>query len=507
LLDSLLQETPLHAAMVEVLGPSQSTHRELFPPEIDVYRVPHTRMKELVVSVGEILPQIEESLCSHHNAVEALLQLVYSIMWEMKTHEIIENTVIMNQLRERMNSRQVYNKFVCNCHEDSELLSIIDLVESIYFSLDQTSRTFYWQRLQEEIYQFLEDFDQHMEEEESIFQPLLNQYFNYEELVQIKDTVLDQHREWKERVDVEKSLKNSKRSKIDEITNSGHVKEDIFRGASLADTLPREVIVEILGYLDDPRDLARAAQVSCTWDQCSRDPVLWRNLPLSNWEKDMWTFSSVDLSLLLLSPASISPRYEPPAAQSHMYQGVISSLLPRVGPSVRSLSLTDSRDICMAQINHILKLVPDVTSLDLSYTSVSSPALSCISLARLTKLNLSGCLFVTDDFVQKLVTALGPGSETLQWLSVSGCEDLTDRSLCLLSQVCSSLSYFDCSGCFKLSGEKLRKFTSGCRRLGPEYISYCNVIQDGPFPALANGCDNTDCDNIRSCCLNSRIWD
>ena len=92
-------------------------------------------------------------------------------------------------------------------------LSIIDLVESIYSSLDKTSRTFYWQRLQGEtshinltlfiqfpcfssiffvfcrllynvqayefageIYQFLEDFDQHMEEEESIFQPLLNQY-------------------------------------------------------------------------------------------------------------------------------------------------------------------------------------------------------------------------------------------------------------------------------------------------------------------------------------------
>ena len=74
---------------------------------------------------------------------------------------------------------------------------MIDLVESIYSSLDKTSRTFYWQRLQGkiiknifkvwtkivfhfessgEIYQFLDDFDQHMEEEESIFQPLLNQY-------------------------------------------------------------------------------------------------------------------------------------------------------------------------------------------------------------------------------------------------------------------------------------------------------------------------------------------
>ena len=120
-----------------------------------------------------------------------------------------------------MHSRQVFNQSVCNCHEDSELvstlvclflkflskifililpwqLSMIDLVESIYSSLDKTSRTYYWQRLQGEImkifskfgqqlfsilnlskgeiYQFLDDFDQHMEEEESIFQPLLNQY-------------------------------------------------------------------------------------------------------------------------------------------------------------------------------------------------------------------------------------------------------------------------------------------------------------------------------------------
>lgn len=496
--------------MVEVLGPTQSPHRELFPPEIDVYRVPHSRMKELVVSVGKILPQIEESLGSRHTAVEAMLQLVYSIMWEMKTHEIIENTVIMNQLRERMDSRQVYNKMVCNCHEDSELLSIIDLVESIYFSLDNRSRTFYWQRLQEEIYQFLEDFDQHMEEEESIFQPLLNQYFNYEELVQIKDTVMDQHREWKERVVVEKSLKNFKRGKTEEpgkkeTENSRDVQEGIFRGDSPADTLPREVVVEILGHLDDPRDLARAAQVSRTWEQCSRDPGIWRNLPLSQWEKDMWTFSSVDISLLLLS-SSLSPRYEPPSAPSPIYEGVIYSLLPRIGRSVRSLSLTDTRDVSMEQIKDILKLVPDLTTLDLSYTSVSCPAFSSVSLSRLHKLNLSGCLFVTDDLVQRLVTTLGPGSVALQWLSVSGCEDLTDRCLPLLTEVCAALTYFDCSGCFKLTGASLRKFTSGCRNLSPEYISYCNVIEDGPFPSLANGCDNSDCDNVRSCCLNSRGW-
>ena len=43
--------------MVEVLGPS--VHQESFPPEIDVYRIPHNRMKQLVTSVMQILPEIQ----------------------------------------------------------------------------------------------------------------------------------------------------------------------------------------------------------------------------------------------------------------------------------------------------------------------------------------------------------------------------------------------------------------------------------------------------------------
>ena len=43
--------------MVEVLGPS--LHQENFPPEIDVYRIPHHRMKQLVNSGTKILPEIQ----------------------------------------------------------------------------------------------------------------------------------------------------------------------------------------------------------------------------------------------------------------------------------------------------------------------------------------------------------------------------------------------------------------------------------------------------------------
>ena len=130
---------------------------------------------------------------------------------------------LLQKLRERMHSRQVFNQSVCNCHEDSELVSTLVclffkvFVKDIYSDLtlsvvndrpcgvhlllsrqDQphlllaaasrrehdniikvwTTIVFHFESLGE-IYQFLDDFDQHMEEEESIFQPLLNQYATF----------------------------------------------------------------------------------------------------------------------------------------------------------------------------------------------------------------------------------------------------------------------------------------------------------------------------------------
>ena len=43
--------------MVDVLKPSFL--HEQFPAEIDVYRVPHNRMKQLVSSISEKLPEIQ----------------------------------------------------------------------------------------------------------------------------------------------------------------------------------------------------------------------------------------------------------------------------------------------------------------------------------------------------------------------------------------------------------------------------------------------------------------
>jgi len=392
---------------------------------------------------------------------------------------------------------------------------MIDLVESIYSSLDKTSRTYYWQRLQGEIYQFLDDFDQHMEEEESIFQPLLNQYFNYEELVQIKDTVLAQHTEWKERVESEKNLKNLKRGRLElELASEEEVPSKSARAESPAQNLPKEVIVEILGHLDDPRDLTRAGQVSQIWNECSQDASLWRRLPLSQWEFSNWKFfhnnhDDDDLQpavdLLPHHQAHLRLNSDEPPEPCELYDNIASSLLRAVGTSVHHISLANSK-LSMLQLQEILKLVPNLRSLDLSYTSASAPALqsSCIQLRHLSKVNLSGCSFVTDDFVKHLCRCIGPNSK-LQSLSISGCEALTDSSLHALSPIAKNLKYFDCSGCFRFTGDALKDFTKGSLSLKPESISYCNEIQDGPYPEQANGCDNQDCDQIRSCCRNPKF--
>ena len=63
---------------------------------------------------------------------------------------------------------------------------------------------------------------------------------NYDELVQIKDTVMAQHSEWKERVGVEKSLKNLKRGRLEGDWLVEEVPQKSARGESPAQNLPKE---------------------------------------------------------------------------------------------------------------------------------------------------------------------------------------------------------------------------------------------------------------------------
>jgi len=487
--------------MVEILGPS--VHRESYPPEIDVYRVPHNRMKQLVSSMMTTLPEIQECLTYEQSLIDKPLQSVYATVWELKTHEIIENTIIMNKLKERLRSRQVYNQSVCNCHEDSDLIKIINLVELVYSSPEIRDRLFFWQRLEEAIYEFFDNFLPHMEEEENTFQPLLNEYFDYEELKELKETVLFQHKEWKLKVEKEKSLKhvnrvqNSSDYVVERKDTYCQVAEQKTLNSISANNLPDELVHKIFSFLSNPKDLSRASMVCVRWNDISKSSLFWRNLPLSQWERGIWTFENVDLYDILL-------------AENHSYKELqenslyekIPEFTASVGYACKTLSISGSQSITNTQLKKILKNVPNIIELDCSYTSVCHIAFAdrSLSLEKIEKLDLSGCRNVSDLMMELIMRILTKGSGKLRWLSLSGCELLTDKSLAYLQKVTNYLEWVDFSGCYRMSGASLNKFTEMCPNLKGDCITYCTLIEEGPNPSAANGCNNIDSD-IRSCCI------
>ena len=70
--------------------------------KVDLFRIPHYRMRELVtwpLKEAASLPDVQD--------LQPSLQAVYEAMWELKSHEIIENQYIMDTLKARLQARQV----------------------------------------------------------------------------------------------------------------------------------------------------------------------------------------------------------------------------------------------------------------------------------------------------------------------------------------------------------------------------------------------------------------
>ena len=69
---------------------------------VNLFDGPHSRMKELVS-----WPLTEAARVADVHELEPSLQAIYEAMWELKSHEYIENHYIMDQLKQRLQSRQV----------------------------------------------------------------------------------------------------------------------------------------------------------------------------------------------------------------------------------------------------------------------------------------------------------------------------------------------------------------------------------------------------------------
>ncbi|XP_056132144.1 F-box/LRR-repeat protein 5 [Lampris incognitus] len=412
-----------------------------FPDEVDVFTGPHWRMKQLV---GLYCDKLSKTNFSNNNDFRSFLQSLCATFKEFKMHEQIENEYIIGLLQQR--SCTVYN-----VHSDNKLSEMLSLFEKgLHNVKSEYEQLNYAQQLKERLEAFTQDFLPHMREEEEVFQPMLMQYFTYEELKDIKKQVIAQHcsqQQWDCAAEVLKGL--SLWSQAEELQKvlkyADHEKSDDEleqKGFPLTHIswLPTELMLRLFQYLG-PEDLCRCSQVCTTWSELAKTGTLWKHLypvrwargdyyhgppgdldqepdeewvrnredegrAYQDWDEDADVDES-DLSLHMEGSLAISTAQR----EKKLLNGMIQNLLPAVGSSVKSIVLAYSSTVSSKMVRQILSLCPNITHLDLTQTDVTDFAFdSWSSLGAclfLEHLDLSGCEKITDHTLKKLSVGLG----------------------------------------------------------------------------------------------------
>ncbi|XP_023269088.1 F-box/LRR-repeat protein 5 [Seriola lalandi dorsalis] len=412
-----------------------------FPDEVDVFTGPHWRMKQLV---GLYCDKLSKTNFSNNNDFRSFLQSLCATFKEFKIHEQIENEYIIGLLQQRCCT-------VYDVHSDNKLSEMLSLFEKGLHSVkSEYEQLNYAQQLKEKLEAFTQDFLPHMKEEEEVFQPMLMEYFTYEELKDIKKQVIAQHCSqqqwdcaaevlkgftlWSQAEELQKAFKYADHEKTDyelekKKDSSAHISQ-----------LPTEIMLRLFHYLG-PEDLCRCSQVCSSWSGLAKTGSLWRHLYPVRWARgdyysgppgefdqepdDEWVKSrqnegrayqewdedadvdESDVSGHTVGFLAISTAQR----EKRLLNGIIQNLLPAVGPSVKSIVLAYSSTVSSKMVRQILSLCPNITHLDLTQTDVTDFAFdswsslgACLSLEHL---DFSGCEKITDYTLKKLSVGLG----------------------------------------------------------------------------------------------------
>uniref|UniRef100_A0A7N6BRH8 F-box/LRR-repeat protein 5 n=1 Tax=Anabas testudineus TaxID=64144 RepID=A0A7N6BRH8_ANATE len=436
-----------------------------FPDEVDVFTGPHWRMKQLV---GLYCEKLSQTNFSNNNDFRSFLQSLCATFKEFKMHEQIENEYIIGLLQQRCCT-------VYNVHSDNKLSEMLSLFEKgLHNVKSEYEQLNYAQQLKERLEAFTQDFLPHMKEEEEVFQPMLMQYFTYDELKDIKKQVIAQHcsqqqldcaaevlkgfRLWSQAEELQKAFKYSDHEKTDyelekKRDSSTHISQ-----------LPTEIMLRLFRYLG-PEDLCRCSQVCSSWSELAKTGSLWKHLYPVRWARgdyycgppgdidqepdEEWVKSrqnegrayqewdedaDVDESgegFHLDGSLAISTVQR----EKRLLNGMIQNLLPVVGPSVKSIVLAYSSTVSSKMVRQILSLCPNIAHLDLTQTDVTDFAFDSWS-------SLGGCL-------------------SLEHLDLSGCEKITDHTLRKLTVGLGNLTSFHC---FDKSSERCRNLRAVRRK-------------------------------------------
>ncbi|GAB1609714.1 F-box/LRR-repeat protein 5-like isoform X2 [Argonauta hians] len=468
-----------------------------YPLELDVFTVPHNRMKALVQQYCEML-----TLTNFSSACEVmqLLKQLGTTFNEFKEHETIENKYIMQKLQHKMQQLSITNNAVCNCHKDYKLSQMLQLLEDGLSKCSKTDqdRLNYGLKLRMALDDFTKDFIPHMQEEEEILQPLLVEHFSYEELKEIQMEVLDHHtylQDHQEHVAelyqtlLQGNFYEGKDSKEKELCDADKESKEKMSDAELCVEyqLPDEVWLQIFSFLT-PLELMYCSRMSVNWNRLTMDPSLWTLLNPTYWAKGFWTFQC---NGILLEEATVSGmclqsniQFDEDAdidessntsSKYFIERNFMSSLsrspfLDRVGPGVLKLDLAYSHGLTDDMLRVFLSHCPNLEFLDISQTKISDKAFKSLGENgcgyKLQHLDFTGCVNITDKTLKKISLVIGNPTFNRESFPILKLKNTSDVNSCPLM-----------SSKFDLPTRNSSEFLSlkNCDAILPDCCIGCNI--------------------------------
>lgn len=295
-------------------------------------------------------------------------------------HEQIENEYIIGLLQQR--SQTIYN-----VHSDNKLSEMLSLFEKGLKNVkNECEQLNYAKQLKERLEAFTRDFLPHMKEEEEVFQPMLMEYFTYEELKDIKKKVIAQHCSQKDTAELLRGLslwnQAEERQKVFKysVDEKSDAEAEVSEHSTGITHLPPEVMLSIFSYLN-PQELCRCSQVSTKWSQLAKTGSLWKHLYPVHWARgdwysgpateldtepdEEWVRSRKDESRAFQEwdedadideseeSAEESVAISIAQMEKRLLHGLIHNVLPYVGTSVKTLVLAYSSAVSSKMVRQI----------------------------------------------------------------------------------------------------------------------------------------------------------
>lgn len=298
--------------------------------------------------------------------------------------------------------------------------------------------------------------------------------------------------------------------------------------------LPKELILRIFSYLD-MKTLCRCAQTCRLWNVLALDGSNWQRVDLFTFQKDVKAATVENLARRcggFLKKLSLK-------GCENIQDSALRSFTAKCA-NIEHLSLYKCKRVtdatCENLGRHCHKLVhlnlencTAITDRALRYISDGCPSLQYLNISwcdniqdkgvqmvlagckSLTTLIMKGCEGLTEqvfansvDNMKNLevinllscfandetVAHISRGSPNLQYLCLSNCTQITDRSLISLSQGCKMLTDIELSGCSLLSDAGFTQLARHCKSLARMDLEDCSLITDATIHSLSTNCSN-----------------